>query len=379
MKRLLFCLVISACFLGMIPVSATVPEVPENAAKAYILVENATGNVLCEKNPHGRYAPASVTKIMTLLLVAEAVDSGQYSLEDVVTASEHASGMGGSQIWLEPGETMTVGDLIKTVAVVSANDSAVALAEYTAGSETAFVEAMNAKAAYLGMTDTHFENCTGLEAEGHLTSANDIAVMARELIKHDWIFNYTTIWTDSIRNGESELTNTNKLVKSYPGITGLKTGYTQTAKYCLAATARRDGMDLIAVTLGGETSTLRFEAATSLLNYGFANYQVVDLLAEDGAIPECLPVINGQNETADLNLGALSKILILKSAKKGLRYEYDLPESLIAPVEAGQVVGEFRVWSGEELIAKTQITTSTDSPKQTFFQVWCGLMTALLS
>ena len=379
MKRLLFCLVIFAFILGMIPVSAAAPEVPENAAKAYILVENATGKVLCEKNPHGKYAPASVTKIMTLLLVAEAVDGGQYSLEDVVTASEHAAGMGGSQIWLEPGETMTVGELIKTVAVVSANDSAVALAEYTAGSEPAFVEAMNAKAAYLGMTDTHFENCTGLEAEGHLTSANDIAVMARELIKHDWIFDYTTIWMDSIRNGQSELTNTNKLVKSYPGITGLKTGFTQTAKYCLAATARRDGMDLIAVTLGGETSALRFEAATSLLNYGFSNYQVVDLLAEDGAFPECLPVINGQAERVDLNLGPLSKILILKSAKKDLHYEYDLPENLIAPVEEGQVVGEFRVWSGEELIAKTEITTSADSPKQTFFQVWCGLMTALLS
>ncbi|MBQ6990892.1 MAG: D-alanyl-D-alanine carboxypeptidase, partial [Clostridia bacterium] len=181
----------------MIPVSAAAPEVPENAARAYILVENATGKVLCEKNPHGKYAPASVTKIMTLLLVAEAVDGGQYSLEDVVTASEHAAGMGGSQIWLEPGETMTVGELIKTVAVVSANDSAVALAEYTAGSEPAFVEAMNAKAAYLGMTETNFVNCTGLEAEGHITSANDIAIMARELIRHDWIFDYTTIWTDS--------------------------------------------------------------------------------------------------------------------------------------------------------------------------------------
>lgn len=363
---------------GVLPVCAASPEVPENAARAYILVENTTGRVLAERNPHGKYAPASVTKIMTLLLVAEAVDSGRYSLEDEVVASEHASSMGGSQIWLEPGETMTVRDLIKTVAVVSANDSAVALAEYTAGSEAAFVEAMNAKAAYLQMTDTHFENCTGLEAEGHVTSANDIAIMARELIRHEWIFDYTTIWMDSVRDGKSELTNTNKLVRSYPGITGLKTGFTQTAKYCLAATARRDDMDLIAVTLGGETSTLRFEAATSLLNYGFSNYQVVDLLGEDGAFPERLRVVNGQQEWVDLNLASLSQILIPKSARKNLHYEYDLPDTLTAPVEKGRVVGELRVWSGENVIGRYEIATASSSEKQTYFQVWYGLVAALL-
>ena len=368
MKRLLLFILMAAILLPVGAAAAT-PDIPENAARSYVLMETETGTVLAEKDPHVAYPPASVTKIMTMLLVAEAVDSGQYSLDDRVTASEYAASMGGSQIWLEPGETFPVSELLKTVAVVSANDSAVALAEFTAGSEGAFTEAMNAKAAYLGMTDTHFENCTGLPAEGHVTSAYDIALMSRELMKHAWITEFTTIWMDSIRGGKSELTNTNRLIRSYPGATGLKTGFTEAAKYCLSATAVREGLSLIAVIMGGETSTLRFEAAASLLNHGFAGYEMVDLLENDGSFPESLPVVNGENTRVGLDVTGLSRVLVPRAARSTLRYTYELPDKLSAPLKEGEPVGMFYVYQGEKLLSSDPILTTESIKGQSYGEI----------
>lgn len=370
MKRLFSFLLVSALVLGLtFPAAAAAPDVPENAARSYVLMESETGEVLSERNAHTAYPPASVTKIMTMLLVAEAVDAGQYALDDKVTASEYASSMGGSQIWLEPGEVFPVSELLKTVAVVSANDSAVALAEFTAGSEAAFVEAMNAKASYLGMTDTHFENCTGLPAEGHVTSAYDIALMSRELMKHEWITDYTTVWMDSIREGTSELTNTNRLIRTYPGATGLKTGFTNEAKYCLSATATRNGLSLVACVMGGETSALRFEAAKVLLDYGFANYEMADLLENDGAFPESLPVVNGESDRVGLDVTALGRVLVLKSARKELRYAFDLPEKLAAPLREGEPVGMFYIYQGKKLLSSAPILATESVKGQSYMDV----------
>ena len=257
----------------------------EVAAPSAILMEKTTGEVLYEKNADERRPPASVTKVMTMLLIAEAVDGGEITLSDEVTASAEAASMGGSQVWLEEGERMTVSDMLKCIAVVSANDCAVAMAEYISGSEAAFVERMNARAAELGLENTHFTNCTGLfDDEEHYTSARDIAVMSRELMLHGWIRDYTTIWMDSIRDGEFGLSNTNKLVRHYEGCTGLKTGFTSEAMYCLSATAEREGMELIAVIMHAESIESRNRDASTLLNYGFAGYELC-ALRPDGALP----------------------------------------------------------------------------------------------
>ncbi|MBO4407410.1 MAG: D-alanyl-D-alanine carboxypeptidase [Clostridia bacterium] len=373
MKKLLFFVLIAAFLAGSGAEAAPV-SVPENAARAYILVDGGTGEALAERRAHDRFAPASVTKIMTMLLVAEALDAGQYAREDPVTASERAAGMGGSQIWLKPGEVFTVEELLKTVAVVSANDAAVALAEFTAGSEESFVERMNDKAVYLGMLDTHFENCTGLPAEGHLTSAYDVALMSRALLEHKWITSFTSIGTDTIRDGKMELVNTNKLIRTYDGATGLKTGFTQEARYCLSASAEREGTSLIAVVLGGDTSALRFEAAASLLNYGFANYRTVDLLENAGEAPESLPVINGKEDAVSIGVEGGARVLLPRAKLAGLRYELDLPEKLPAPVEKGQSVGKLSVWSGEELLLEKDFTALEPVEAEGFFDVFRGLL-----
>ena len=268
----------------------------EIAAPSAVLMDAATGTVLYEKNAHEPLAPASVTKIMTLLLVMEALDSGRISWDDTVTASEAAAAKGGSQVYLEPGEQMSMEEMIKSVAVVSANDCATALAEHVAGSESAFVEMMNNRAAELGMADTHFVNCTGLDDEPnaaeHLTTAYDIALMSRELLKHDRIREFTTIWMDTVRNGEFGLSNTNKLVRFYQGTTGLKTGYTSSAGHCLSASAERDGLELIAVVLHCSSSGERFQSAKELLDYGFAGYTLVTP-DENTEIP-AVPVLLGE-------------------------------------------------------------------------------------
>ena len=259
--------------------ASAVGTVLEIKAKSAVLLEPFTGKVLYDQNGDEKLPPASITKVMSLLLVMEALDRKEFELDTVVTASEHACSMGGSQIWLEPGEAMTVDELLKATVIASANDACVALGELVAGSEEGFVKLMNERAAELGMNSTTFKNCTGLDAEGHLTTANDVAIMSGELIKHELIKNYSTVWMDSLRNGESELVNTNKLVRFYDGTTGLKTGTTSIAKYCLSATAKRGTLSLVAVVLAGETSQDRFEGAKKLLDYGFANYSFEEIKA----------------------------------------------------------------------------------------------------
>ena len=281
------------------------------SAPSAVLMESSTGKVLFEKNTHEQRPCASVTKIMTLLLVFEAVDSGKLSLDDEITASEHAAGMGGSDIWLEKGETMSADDMIKATVVVSANDAAVALAEHISGSEDAFVEKMNSRAKELGMNDTVFKNCNGLDEEGHITSAYDVALMSRELTKHEKIFDYTSIWLDNLRGGKTQIVNTNKLLKTYNGITGLKTGTTNDAGCCMSATATRGDVSLISVVLGCKTGKERFADAAALLDYGFANVSVKELtLPED--MPKSIEVNGGMTDSVKLECKVSSKIVVDK-------------------------------------------------------------------
>ena len=315
---------------------------PETSAPSAVLMEKTTGTVLYAKDEHTPREPASVTKIMTLLLTMEAIDSGQLSYDDVVTASARAASMGGSQIWLKEGEQMTVRDLLKAVCVVSGNDAAVALGEHLAGSETAFVEKMNARAAELGMNDTHFVNACGLPAEGHVASAHDIAVMSRELtLNHPDIRQFTTLWMDSLRDGASMLVNTNKLIRFYDGATGLKTGSTDAAGYCLSATAERGGMELIAVVMKGRTSDERFADARAMLDYGFANYTLVTVTPDTAIAP--LPVKLGERNAVQPVLTGDNTLLLEKTVANGLQQELALPESTDAPVEQGDRLGELRV------------------------------------
>lgn len=313
-----------------------------------LLMEKETGTVLLQQNAHQKLEPASVTKIMTLLLVMEAVDSGRLSLDELVPVSAHAAGMGGSQVYLKEGEQLSVSDLIKCVAVVSGNDCAVALAERLAGSESAFVDQMNQKAQSLGMADTHFVNCTGLPAPGHLTSAWDIALMSRELIlRHPDIQQYTTIWTDSIRNGAFGLTNTNRLVRFYDGATGLKTGFTASAQYCMSATAQRNGMELIAVVMKAPTTAQRFQDASSLLDYGFANYALITPQPESPLAP--VDVLLGRSKTVQPQLQQECHLLVEKTQADQVTTRVDLAQDVQAPVDPGQTLGEFQVYVGNEL------------------------------
>ena len=313
-----------------------------------LLMEKETGTVLLQQNAHQKLEPASVTKIMTLLLVMEAVDSGRLSLDELVPVSAHAAGMGGSQVYLKEGEQLSVSDLIKCVAVVSGNDCAVALAERLAGSESAFVDQMNQKAQSLGMADTHFVNCTGLPAPGHLTSAWDIALMSRELIlRHPDIQQYTTIWTDSIRNGAFGLTNTNRLVRFYDGATGLKTGFTASAQYCMSATAQRNGMELIAVVMKAPTTAQRFQDASCLLDYGFANYALLTPQPEGPLAP--IDVLLGQSKTVQPQLQRECRLLVEKAQADQITTRVDLARDVQAPVDPGQTLGQFQVYVGEQL------------------------------
>ena len=321
---------------------------PTVGAKAFVLMDVATGAVLYEQNSHERLAPASITKIMSLLLVMEAVEAGQFSVDTVLTASEHACSMGGSQIWLEPGEQMSVHDLLKATVVGSANDATVVLGEAIAGSEEGFVAMMNERAAELGLNDTCFVNSTGLDADGHFTSAYDIAVMSSALIKHELIKEYSTIWMDSLRNGQSELVNTNKLVKFYEGCTGLKTGTTSKAGACLSATAVKQGTELVAVVMGASNSNDRFNGARKLLNYGFANWATVTVSPESSQL-QPIKVKKGDRSEVGLAAGEQS-FLVEKSKVKSIELITELPESLTAPIYDGQKVGVTRVTvDGEEI------------------------------
>ncbi|MBD5085590.1 MAG: D-alanyl-D-alanine carboxypeptidase [Clostridiales bacterium] len=331
-------------------------------APSAVLMEKTTGTVLSEQDAKTQYEPASVTKIMTLLLVMEAIDGGSLSWDDMVTASAYACSMGGSQIWLKENEQLTVRDMVKAVTVVSANDCAVALAEHVAGSETAFVERMNQRAAELGMENTTFKNCTGLPAEGHLTCAYDIALMSRELIlNHPSIREFTTIWMDTLRDGTFQLSNTNKLIFYYEGATGLKTGFTDTALYCLSATAERDGMELIAVVMHAPTSNDRFESCKTLLNYGFANYAITPVYP-DQAIPP-VAVTLGTQDTVQPVTARECSILLEKSKTGTVTTQLELCENVEAPVEAGQKLGELKVLVDGEQVDVIDLVAAQEVPR----------------
>ena len=349
---------------------------PDVSAPSAILMEEATGEVLYEKNAHERLAPASVTKIMTLLLVMEALESGRIGWDDTVTASAAAAAKGGSQIYLEENEQLPLEEMLKAVVVSSANDCATALAEHIAGSESAFVQMMNERAAELGMTDTHFVNCTGLDDEPdaaeHLTTAYDIALMSRELLKHEEIKKYTTIWMDTVRNGEFGLSNTNKLVRFYDGTTGLKTGYTSAAGHCLSASAKRGGMELIAVVLHCDSSPHRFESAKALLNYGFANYALITPQPEEaiGAVPVRL----GTQERVTPVLQTDTPVLVDKALAASAKSTVQLAGQVTAPVEQGQTLGMLTVKSGDQTLAEIPLVAPEAIPALTWWDVFLQML-----
>ena len=352
-------LALSALTLLCAPAYALPAEV---TAPSAILMEKTTGRVLCEQDADVQYEPASVTKVMTLLLAMEAIDGGRLSWDDMVTASPHAISMGGSQIWLKENEQMTVRDMVKAVTVVSANDCAVALAEHVAGSETAFVDRMNQRARELGMERTNFVNCTGLPAPGHLTCAYDIALMSRELIlNHPSIREFTTIWMDTLRDGAFQLSNTNRLIFYYEGATGLKTGFTDTALYCLSATAERDGMELIAVVMHAPTSNDRFDSCKALLNYGFANYAVTPVYPGE-AIPP-VEVLLGTQDTVQPVTARECSILLEKSKSGTVTTQLELAPQVEAPVEAGQKLGELRVLVDGEQVDAIDLVAAQEVPR----------------
>lgn len=339
----------------------TFAEAPQMdlSAKSAILIEPSTRKVLFEKNANDRLPPASVTKIMTLLLVMEAIDNGQCKLEDNVRTSALAASMGGSQVFLEENEEMSLNDMIKAVAVASGNDAAVALAEFISGSHENFVARMNERAKELGMNDTNFVNCNGLDDSNHLTSAHDIAIMSCELIKHPKIFDYTTIWMDSLRNGEFGLVNTNKLIRFYSGATGLKTGSTSVAGFCVSASAKRDNMDLIAVIMGAPSSKERFADATKLLDYGFANYTISNSLITEDELPD-IKVLKGTENSVKIGLSHDFNILLEKSKINNIEKKISLPESLHAPIRKNDKIGEVEFFSGNESIGKADIVAFSD-------------------
>lgn len=328
------------------------------SAPSAVLMEKTTGELLYEKDAHRRLFPASVTKIMTMLLIVEDVESGKIALDDTVIASPRAASFGGSCVYLEEGERMSVHEMLKCIAVASANDCAVAMAEHLSGTEEVFVARMNERAGELGLADTHFTNCTGLFDDGeHYSSAYDIALMSRQLLTHPLIRDYTTIWTDSIRNGEFELTNTNKLVYWYPGCTGLKTGYTSTSLYCLSASAERDGVEYIAVVLRCENADKRNDDARTLLNYAFAGFTLCPL-RPGGALPQ-VAVELGRQETVAAEYGGGEYALVPKGGAAA-RYELELPEKLTAPVHKGERIGTLTVYCGDEAVAEVPVNAAED-------------------
>ena len=399
MRKMLCMILLAGMLLGLLPRAAAeapaeaAAETPaedavEAAAEApvevhapsAILMDAATGTVLLEKNADDRREPASVTKVMTLLLVMEALDAGQIGWNDRVTASAAAAGKGGSQIYLEEGEQLSMDEMLKSVVVSSANDCATALAEHVAGSEAAFTAKMNLRAAELGMNNTHFVNCTGLddepEAKEHLTTARDIAIMSRELLRHDAIRRYTTIWMDTVRDGAFGLSNTNKLVRFYEGTTGLKTGYTSRAGHCLSASAKRNGIELIAVILGADSSSHRFEDAKALLNWGFANYALVD--PTEGFTPTAVPVILGTRDTVTPLPADCGPILLEKAKAAAVTREVELAENCEAPVEQGQVLGTLRLLAGKEVLAELPLTVPETVPRLSFGQIWLRVLAAIV-
>ena len=375
MKRL-GCILLLLClmFTSMPTVFAEEQTYP---GKSSLLMDAATGTILHASNEHEALAPASVTKVMTLLLIMEAIDSGQLQWNDTVTASQAAAAKGGSQVFLKVGETMSVDEMVKSIAVSSANDCACAMAELLAGSESAFVDKMNQRAQELGMNDTHFVNCTGLDddpgAAEHKTSAHDIALMSRQLLtNHPDIKKYTTIWMDSVRNGTFGLSNTNKLIRFYSGATGLKTGFTRSAGYCLSASAQRDGMELIAVVMGCETSQDRFDACRGMLDYGFANYTLYQ-----GQLPEsaAVAVRLGKNDSVSAIAGDSGQLLVEKAQLNQITSEVELESEVTAPVSQGQRLGQMTIRCGEQILAQIPLVAAEPVERLS----WLDLFMELLS
>lgn len=367
MKRMGCAVMVFVLLAAVLPVGAGAVDLDIDG-KSALLMDVATGTVLYEKNAHEPLPPASVTKVMTMLLIMEAIDSGKIGWEDVVTASESAAAKGGSQIYLKVGETMSVSDMVKSIAVSSANDCACAMAEHLAGSESAFVDRMNARAKELGMNDTHFVNCTGLDdgadAAEHKTSAYDIALMSRELLgSHPDIKKYTTIWMDTVRSGQFGLSNTNKLIRFYSGATGLKTGFTSGAGYCLSATAQREGMELIAVVMGCETSQKRTAACKAMLDYGFANFAVISPALEENAE---VPVVLGKADGVALKPSGAGALLIDKAQKSSVTIRTVREENVEAPVSLGQRLGTMTVLAGEQVLAEIPLVAAEAVERLTF-------------
>ena len=354
-------------------------EIPEGVkAKSVVLMDQSTGQVLLKQNENEKLYPASVTKIMSLLLVMEAIDGNKIRLTDTVTTSTEAASKGGSQIWLKEGETMTVDDLLKATAVYSANDACTALGEYVAGSNDGFVTMMNERARELGMKNTHFDNCTGLddESQTHLTTAYDIALMSRELMKHSLIKEYTTIWMDSLRDGKTELVNTNKLIRFYSGATGLKTGTTSKAGCCISATATREGTSLIAVVMGASNSTDRFETAKSLLNWGFANYSTVTPNVDKKLITD-VNVLKGEERILTPQIVSVPSVLVKKGREMDIKQNFELTTSVEAPVESNQTLGKVKFLLDGKVIGECRLTAPHYVEKLTLSAVFCRMLGAL--
>ncbi len=370
MKRFAIILLTAVLLLGTLPIAAGAVDL-QVGGKSALLMDATTGTILYESNAHAPLAPASVTKVMTMLLIMEAIDGGKIAWDDIVTASEAAAAKGGSQIYLKVGERMTVSDMVKSIAVSSANDCACAMAEHIAGSEAAFVSLMNRRAQELGMEHTHFVNCTGLDdapdAAEHLTCAYDIALMSRELlVKHPDIKQYTTIWMDTVRDGSFGLSNTNKLVRFYSGATGLKTGFTAKAGYCLSASACRDGMELIAVVMGADSSNERFAACRSMLDYGFANYALIAPTLPSESVPVKLGTAKCVKAVAAQPLA----LLVDKSQRNDVRLRAELDETVCAPVSAGQKLGTLTLYSGEQILAQIPMVAEQAVPRSTWWQLF---------
>ncbi|MEG0900092.1 MAG: D-alanyl-D-alanine carboxypeptidase family protein [Oscillospiraceae bacterium] len=341
--------------------------------KSAILMEQESGEILLQKNIDEKSAPASLTKIMTMLLVIEAIENGEANLEDKISISADAKIMGGSEIWLEVGEEMSLHDILKAIAVASANDGAVAVAEHLAGNEAAFVKKMNERAAQLGMNGTHYINCHGLDEDGHYTTARDVAIVSRELMKHPQILEYSTIWIDSLRNGKTQLVNTNRLIRFYKGATGLKTGTTDNAGHCLSATATRGNLSLVAVTMGGKTGKERFASTEELLNFGFATYDNIQI-PETNSLIRCVEVIGGKEAEIKAISTAPKYLLLKKKDKNAIKTTINIAEKVTAPVDKGQKLGTVSVYIEDKKISEYPIIATEQIEARNIFstanQLW---------
>ena len=359
-----------------LPMSVGAVTDSDLTAPSAILVDSENFNILYEKNSHEQRSVASITKVMTVLLIMEDIEKGKISLTDTVTASAHAASMGGSDIWLEEGEQMSLDDMLKATLVASANDAAVALAEYTEGSEDAFVKRMNTRAKELGMKDTVFKNCNGLDEEGHISSAYDVALMSAELIKHTKVFDYTSIWLDFLRDGKTQIVNTNKLLKSYNGITGLKTGTTDDAGSCISATAKRDGLSLIAVVLGSDSGTDRFKDASILLDYGFNNYSVI--IPKEKRLPK-VKVNKGMESEVEVYSNPPESVLVAKGSDSEIIVKLDLPKKIDAPVEKDKKIGEITYSINDKVVQKADIRCKNSVEECSFGNSFRYLLSQLIS